>query len=117
MIFIVNQKEFIDIERSADVIGKVGGKNSRKRHSADTPFSDLCAEAVGGADICGSETDGLDCFLPGDENGPLVLELLTDDDELGLTGNLFGPDHGIQGPESGIVQEEDLFRPHGVLPS
>ena len=38
------------------------------------------------------------------------MELLADDDEHGLTENLLCPDHGIKGPESGIIQENDLFR-------
>ena len=78
--------------------------------ASGAPFSDVCDEAVGCAYIRGIETGSLDSFLFGDENGPLVMELLTDDDELGLTENLFGPDYRIKGPETGIVQEDDLFR-------
>ena len=86
-------------------------KQQDEEHLASgAPFSDVGDKAVGSADICGIETDGLDSFLFGDENGPLVMELLADDDKLGLTENLFGPDHGIKGPETGIVQADDIFR-------
>ena len=37
------------------------------------------------------------------------MELLADDDEFRLTENLLGPYHGIQCPESGVIQENDLF--------
>ena len=78
--------------------------------ASGTPFSDVCDEAVGSADIGSIETSRPDSFLLGDENSPFVMKFLADDDELGLTENLFGPDYGIKGPESGIVQEDDLFR-------
>ena len=77
--------------------------------ASGAPFSDMCDEAVLAPDIGSIISDSLDSFLPGDENGPFVVELLTDDDEFRLTENLFGPDHGIQSPESCIVQEDDLF--------
>ena len=77
--------------------------------AAGAPFPDVRDEAVVGTYIRGIEAGGLDPFLSGDENGPLVVELLADDDEFRLTENIPGPYHGVQGTESGVIQEDDLF--------
>ena len=77
--------------------------------ASGTPFPDVSDEAVVAMDIGGIKTGGLDSFLSGNEDGPLVVELLADDDEFRLTENIPGPYHGVQGTESGVIQEDDLF--------
>ena len=77
--------------------------------ASGTPFSDVCDEAVGSADIGSIETSRPDSFLLGDENSPFVMKFLADDDEFRLTENIPGPYHGVQGTESGVIQEDDLF--------
>ena len=105
----VRKHDLSDVNRFAQEMGLLSRQQVDEYLASGTPFSDVCDEAVGSADIGSIETGRLDTFLFGDKNGPFVMKFLTDDDEYRLTENLPGSDHGIQSPESGIIQENDLF--------
>ena len=61
-------------------------------------------------DIRRVETDGVDAVVAGDIDGPFVMETLADYDIGCLSEHFPGPDHGVERPESGIVQHDQRIR-------
>ncbi len=95
-----------DVDGIAEEVRLLGEEQVQEDLDASEHFAETDLEM--GARGTRIEADGVYAFPAGQENGPLVVETLSDNQQLPLPENLLGPDHGIQCPEPRIVQENHL---------
>ena len=87
-------------------MGLFSNQQVQEDFAAGEDFADAGLEPVPAAGVPGVEADGVDLFLLRDEDGPLIVETLADDRVGRLAEDLPRPDHGIQCPEAGVIQED-----------
>ena len=103
-----------DVDALSEEVGLFADQQVQEDLAAGEDLADAGLEPVAAAGVAGVEADGVDLFLSGDEDGPLVVEPLADDGIAGLPENLLCPHYGIQRPEPRIVEEDDAVR-HSLL--
>jgi len=73
-------------------------------------FAEIPFEAEPGRDLPRGKPDRFHAVGPGQEDRPFAMELLGHDDILAVSEEIAGSQHGVQGPESGIIHQNVLFR-------
>ena len=91
-------------------MGLLAGKQVYIDFAAGKAFTYIRHQAVIEAYVLGIVSKGLYPLFPGYEHSSFVMEFLADDNEIGLAEHFVRPYNGIESPEPGIIQENDLVR-------